>query len=364
MHQGHIGGLSESGVLRIISEQIDHLGRAWPEGTLGPGDDAAVIPAPDGRVVISTDAMTQDVDFRLRWPSGVRDCGYSTGWKAAAQNLSDINGMGATATSLVIAVTMPSSTSVSWVRSFTAGLVGAIRHLGAEKCLIAGGDLGSGPSISTVVTVTGDLAGRAPVTRAISSEQLAHDPAAHGGFDLVHIGTAGWAAAGLAVLETPRQQLITAVDHAEHVEKSQLWRDMIAAVRAQLRPRPPLYAGPAADEGEQAILAMLDVSDGLSRDSTRLAERNGLVAELDENWLRHRAGSLRALATALGETAEDWVRHGGEDYGLLGVIPAGAPLPQGWLRCGRLVTGDAAEPGAPPQSGELRQQPGWDHFSS
>ncbi len=67
---------------------------------LGPGDDAAVIAAPDGRTVVSIDTQVQDRDFRLTWPNGAHSTGYDVGWKAAAQNLSDINAMGAVATAL------------------------------------------------------------------------------------------------------------------------------------------------------------------------------------------------------------------------------------------------------------------------
>ena len=72
---------------------------------VGPGDDAAVIEAPDARTVISIDTLVQDQDFRLEWPSGYRTTGYDVGWKSVAQNLSDINAMGAVPTSLVISLT-------------------------------------------------------------------------------------------------------------------------------------------------------------------------------------------------------------------------------------------------------------------
>ena len=55
--------------------------------------------APDGRAVFSIDTQVADQDFRLEWNNGYRTTGYDVGWKAAAQNLSDINAMGARATS-------------------------------------------------------------------------------------------------------------------------------------------------------------------------------------------------------------------------------------------------------------------------
>lgn len=41
-----------------------------PQGSatlVGPGDDAAVVAAPDGRYVVSTDVLVEDFHFRRRW---------------------------------------------------------------------------------------------------------------------------------------------------------------------------------------------------------------------------------------------------------------------------------------------------------
>ena len=69
-----------------------------PQVFVGPGDDAAIVSVPDGRTVLSIDTQVADQDFRLEWNNGYRTTGYDVGWKAAAQNLSDINAMGARAT--------------------------------------------------------------------------------------------------------------------------------------------------------------------------------------------------------------------------------------------------------------------------
>src|SRR5947209_10093491 len=52
---------------------------------VGPGDDAAVVAAPDGRVVVSTDVLVEGRHFRRDWSSG-----YDVGVRAAAANLADI----------------------------------------------------------------------------------------------------------------------------------------------------------------------------------------------------------------------------------------------------------------------------------
>ena len=117
--------------------------------------------APDGRTVLSIDTQVADQDFRLEWNNGYRTTGYDVGWKAAAQNLSDINAMGARATSLVVSLTMPPETRVAWVEDFADGLSAGIRELGAPDCAVAGGDLGRGRELAVSVAILGTLDGGA-----------------------------------------------------------------------------------------------------------------------------------------------------------------------------------------------------------
>src|SRR4029079_2045913 len=87
---------------------IDRInaGRHQPAAVvLGPGDDAAVVTAADGRTVVSTDMLVQDSHFRLDWSTP-----HDIGRKAIAQNAADIEAKGAKATAHVVGIGAPRDT--------------------------------------------------------------------------------------------------------------------------------------------------------------------------------------------------------------------------------------------------------------
>lgn len=326
--------VAELGEGELLSRIFPRLG--GPRMLLGPGDDAAVVAAPDGRSVLSIDTLVQDQDFRLQWPGGYRTTGYDVGWKCAAQNLSDINAMGAVATSLAVSLTLPGETPVSWIEGLADGLSAALRALGAENCTVAGGDLGRGNQLVVTAAVTGDLQEQNPVLRS----------GALPGDVLAVCGGLGQAAAGLALLES-------SLPYAELGSRE---RSLTAA---QSRPCPPLAAGPAA--AAAGAHAMMDISDGLVRDAGRLGKASGVRIDLDPEALRAEAEPLAGPAATLGADPLSWVLGGGEDHGLLAAFAPGQKLPRGFRRVGTarapgdgvsVVTVAGAEPAFV----------GWDHF--
>lgn len=318
-----VADLSEDGLLARI---FPHL-PAGGSTLLGPGDDAAVLAAPDGRFVVSTDVLVEDRHFRRRWASG-----EDVGRRAAMQNLADVAAMGARATALVVSLVVPGDLPVAWVEGLARGLGAACRTAGAG---VVGGDLSGGAVVVVAVTVHGDLGGRDPVLRS----------GARPGDVLALAGTVGRSAAGLALLEAGRPD----VDPE--------------AVRVHLRPEPPLAAGPEA--ARAGATAMLDVSDGLLRDAGRIATASGVVLDLDDpsRALADDLAALRGAAGALGADPLAWVLGGGEDHGLLATFPPGA-VPSGFRVVGRVRGPGAGTPagtvlvaGRPPHA-----VPGWEHF--
>jgi thiamine-monophosphate kinase len=333
-----VAELSESELLARI---FPRLSEGLQEGTsllLGPGDDAAIVAAPDGRTVVSIDTQVQDQDFRLEWANGYRTPGFDVGWKAAAQNLSDINAMGARSTSMVVSLTLPPATRVSWVEDFADGLSGAIRDLGAAGCSVAGGDLGRGRELAVTVAILGTLDGRQPVLRSGARE----------GHTVALAGTVGFAAAGLALLESRHSISLLTPEQRTLMDR-------------QCRPAPPLAAGPLALEAGAS--AMMDISDGLVRDGMRMAAASGVVLNLDPAALKQLAEPLLAAADLVHADPLAWVLGGGEDHGLLATFPAAVQLPPGFAAIGSVEALAPMESTGVKIAGRPADTVGWDHFA-
>ncbi|WP_022871589.1 thiamine-phosphate kinase [Yaniella halotolerans] len=319
-----VGQLGEAGILELLNASFAVY--ATGEGVLGPGDDAAIIPAPRGNFVISTDAMNEGHHFLRTWPSGIIDNGFSTGWKLVAQNVSDMNAMGAVTSAISISLSMPQDTPAHWVTKFGQGIAAALYWLGAEQTIISGGDLSRAEQLGVALTTTGNSVGTPTLRKAAENVD---------GFHLIHTGNVGYSGAGLTV--------------ASQGNKNDLTRAELAALRLFLRPRPWLVEGPAVTG---TVSAMMDVSDSILTDADRLADANGLNAAIDQGWMKQRAKPLAAIAQKYGVDPRDWVLTGGEDYGLLAVLNPDLPVPSGWEIIGQLTQEPQARPTVT----------GWDHF--
>ena len=285
----------EFGVIGAITE-----GREQPPGvTLGPGDDAAVITAPDGRVAVSTDMLIEGRHFRLDWSRP-----EEIGRKAIAQNAADIEAMGARVTAFVVGFGAPPSTAVSAITELSDGMWQEAAALGAG---IAGGDMVASPQWVISVTVLGDLGGRPPVTRG----------GAEVGSVIAITGELGHSAAGFAL------QRNGISGFAEIRERHRV-------------PRPPYGQGVvAAEAGAQA---MTDVSDGLLADLGHIATASGVLLDLDSASLRPDVEAIAAAAEAAGVDPWSLVLGGGEDHALVACFPDAAP--PGWRVIGTVADGE------------------------
>jgi thiamine-monophosphate kinase len=262
---GSISGEGEFALIRRITARLT----GSPDVLLGPGDDAAVVAAADGRVVASTDLMVEGRHFRRDWSTA-----YDVGRKAAAANLADIVAMGARPTALLVGLAAPADLPIEWVDELADGLRDEASLVGAS---IVGGDLVACETLTIAVTALGDLEGRAPVTRS----------GAAAGDSVVLIGWPGRAAAGLAALEAGR------LDGR--------------FVDAHRRPTPP-YDVALALARSGNVTAMIDISDGLLADTGHLARASNVQVEIDAAHI--------PLADGLAEepNALDLALTGGDDH--------------------------------------------------
>ncbi|MDT5119224.1 MAG: thiamine-monophosphate kinase [Mycobacterium sp.] len=300
---------------------IDRLvrGRIQPGAVLlGPGDDAAVVSAGDGRTLVSTDMLVAGRHFRLDW-STPRDVGR----KAIAQNAADIEAMGGRATAFVVGFGAPADTPTADADAVVDGMWDEAARVDAG---IVGGDLVSCPLWVLSVAVLGDLNGRAPVLRS----------GAKPGAVLAVAGELGRSAAGYS-----------------------LWDKGIGGfdeLRARhLVPEPPYGHGAvAADAG---ALAMIDVSDGLVADLRHVADASGVGIELSTAALAPDHDALSAAAAAVGDDPWSWVLGGGEDHALVACFAG--PAPSGWRVIGRVLDGPSR---VLVDGAEWQGYPGWQSF--
>lgn len=309
--------LADVGEFGVIDRLV--AGREQPtEVALGPGDDAAVVFAGDGRTVVSTDMLVAGRHFRLDWSTP-----HDVGRKAIAQNAADIEAMGARATAFVVGFGAPATTPAAQALAMADGMWHEASLMGAG---IVGGDLVSAPQWVVSVTVLGDLGGRDPVRRG----------GARPGDTVAVAGQLGRSAAGY-----------------------DLWRNNIDGFdvfrRRHLVPEPPYGQGwAAADAG---ATAMTDVSDGLLADLGHVARASGVVIDVSTAALAGDREALDGAAAVVGADAWGWVLAGGEDHALVATF--GGTPPPGWQVIGRVQDGPA---GVTVDGAAWRGNPGWQSY--
>ncbi len=292
-------------------EAIARLRRmATSDAARGLLDDAALL----DELVISHDSIAEGVHYLASDPP------ESVGWKLAAVNTSDLAAKGAEPLAALLSLALTGDGD--WEKRFLDGLEIALSGFGLK---LIGGDtiaLPNGAPRVLGITAIGRAGARTP-SRSGGQQ----------GDRLWLVGTLGDSAAGLA----------------------QLLADPTASgplIDAYRYPQPLLAAGrllaPHAN-------AMMDVSDGLLIDTTRLAEASKLTATIDLSTLP--LSDAFVLARGSDRAARLFAATGGDDYALLLALPETVdpftfPLPAetrvtaigGLVRGSGLALTDRAEP--------------------
>jgi thiamine-monophosphate kinase len=266
----------------------------------GLGDDAAVLEVGGEALVLTHDAMVEGVHFRPgQDPADVA-------WKLVATNMSDLAAKGAEPLGVLLGYQLGGDDA-----RFVAGLTEALDHYGAP---LLGGDTvgGNGPQ-SLGLTAIGRATHRPVPSRS----------GARSGDALWLTGPIGAALLGFEALKSG-------------LGDSAAYRRPVALL-AEGQVLAPL------------VTAMMDVSDGLLLDASRMAEASDLTLAIDR----------AAVPIAVPEERRDEALRWGEDYQLLFTLPEGTEPPVPAHRIGEalprgkhpLLLGDA------PPSGQL----GYEH---
>jgi thiamine-monophosphate kinase len=330
--------LSEDELVAAIARVIS---APSPGVRVGIGDDAAVVSVRMGELALTTDMLVEDVHFD-RALIAPRDLGY----KAVAVNLSDIAAVGASPRYVLVSLGLPSDVEPAWVMELYGGMVEACREHAAS---IVGGDLSGAPRI--VISVT--LAGEAPAGRAVLRS------GASPGQRIAVTGSLGGSAGGLLLSRSSKEVLAEALTAG--------WgRELLRA-----HERPQARIGEGQTLAQAGATAMMDLSDGLSRDLPRLCRASGVGATIRSKSIPI-ASALEPLAERLHLDALELALSGGEDYELLAVIPDDA-LEEARARLRDRFAVALTEIGETTESGILREDAdgntrpveptGWDHFT-
>ncbi len=248
---------------------------------LGIGDDAAVWqPSRSHRSVITTDALIENVHFSREWLSW-----HDVGVRAMVANISDLAAMGSKPVLATIALGIPADVADTDVLALYRGIVAVADD---ARCAIVGGDIARAAVLTIAIAAVGEVRATRVRTRG----------GVRPGDVLALTGPLGASRAGLEVLRAR-----VALDGSQRAEALAAFRTPVA------RWREGLWLG-----ASRSVHAMMDCSDGLSTDLTRMCERSQVGAAVLGVPV---AQSARGAAELLNVDPQDFALAGGEDFELL-----------------------------------------------
>lgn len=283
--RGTLAELGEFGLIRRLHEVLGEAGGAVETGI---GDDCAVVRVGDGAMLLATDSMVEGTHF-----VGPEDAGHplrdlrSVGWRLAVSNLSDIAAMGGEP----LAATVSVAASPEWPALALDQVYRGLREAAdGYRLPVCGGDVvrTAGPTVLTL-SILGEVPpGGQPVLRG----------GARPGDVLCVTGCLGESHA--AVMLARGEGALPE-----------------ALARRHLYPEPRLAEGTLLRL--TGATAMMDLSDGLAGDLSKLADASGVGFEVD--FADIPVSEALCAAASTPENARHWALAGGEDYELLVALP-------------------------------------------
>jgi thiamine-monophosphate kinase len=271
--------------LGFVDWIVGRSGSMPPRVKVGPGDDCAVLGGTGSEdIVFTIDEVVEGTHFRLGGKGpGPSARGRDVGYKGLAASASDLAAMGGEPVGAVAAAALRKGQAARLGKAIHKGLVEAARDSG---CPLVGGNVTEtkGP-----VTLTVACIGRVPKGGAFLRS------GARPGDVLFVTGELGGSILG-----------------------------------RHLRPE-PRFAEARRARKLRGVRAMMDITDGLALDLSRLARESGVGAELDAEAVPVSAAAKR-LARKTRKTPLAHALSDGEDYELLiGVDPRRADaFERGW----------------------------------
>ena len=255
------------------------------QGSFNLFDDAALLtPKPNHSLVITQDAIAQDIHFFADDPP------YLIAKKALRVNLSDLAAKGATPISFSLALGLANDWSEEWVSEFAKGL--------AQDCEQFNIDLSGGDTFKTntgfiiSITAIGEIPDGHYTSRLGASE----------GDAIFVTGTIGDGALGLLARQGKLKQV--ADDYLNYLTD----RYLLPLPRTDFAPLIQEYAS-----------ASMDISDGLVADLEKLCAASSVGAEIAIDNI-----PLSPAAKAVIELESDYLGRaltGGDDYEILFAVP-------------------------------------------
>jgi len=264
---------------------------------LSIGDDAALVTL-KGRceLILTTDMSIEDVHFIHRLHPA-----EAVGHRALARSLSDVAAMGGVPRYALVSLAISKQLKRDWTSRFFRGLLALGHRFGVQ---LVGGDTALVPG-RTFIDVL--VAGEVPRGKALLRS------GARAGDAIFVSGRLGLSALGLRLLRSHKARALSPPPEAGRLDRQAQAKlpqpPAREAVNAHLYPEPRCALGRFLSK-RGAASALIDLSDGLSTDLSRLCEASGVGARL---WAGKIPGPLLPdQADSLGLAL-----HGGEDHQLL-----------------------------------------------
>jgi thiamine-monophosphate kinase len=303
---------SENDITKYLADNFSKTYNSYVD--LGIGDDCAILNTSKAdKFVVTTDILIENHHFKKEWISA-KDLAK----RAFVQNFADVAAMGAKGFAAVVSLALPSllEKSEKWIIDFVDGLT----EIAIENNVaIVGGDLSGSEAIVVNIAAFGDLEGRSAVLR--SGAKVGNVLA------VSNINKLGLSLKGYLEFNSDNANADSGAKKQYLVPSSDFKNGIIAA--------------------KSGATAMMDISDGLYVDSSRIAKASGVRIELFQ---------------ALDNVNPEYYYFGGEDHEYLATFPNKDSIPKGWTQVGKITEGSPVVCGEEIDKLLAQGKHGWDHF--